>query len=416
MMRNRFAIGLLALVGIVAMSGIAFATPATPEQELLVSRWAGPHADDLKEVVEGYPNGVVTVDDIDYGSLRQKQLTSFQAAKGSGNYDAVWVASQWMKEYVEAGYLMPLDSLISSNKFDTSIYAAGMMDGVQFGGKTYGLPTFAQTLILAYDSAAFAAAGQKVPTNSTELIQVAKFFHDTQGTGIAIPARQGSAAVNVYSQFLFSAGGYYFDAAGNLALTSPESIYAATMYDELTKYAVQGSLAWHHDEVAEAVRTKTAPIGIVISGLANQNHDPERSMIVDTVKYQVLAAADGHSAANNNFWVWCIPANAVDPQASFDFVTWVTSPAVEKDMTLRNQQISAITSLSNDPEVLKMAPFLPVVMQELANGKMDPALANFQTLREAMIVGLSEIASTDADPATVLARIQNDLKNVDFSH
>ena len=413
---NRLVAGLLVIAGIVAMTGIVFATGTPESQTLLVSRWAGPHADDLKEVVEGYPSGVVTVDDIDYGSLRQKQLTSFQAAKGTGNYDAVWVASQWMKEYVEAGYIMALDDLIASNRFDTGIYAAGMMDGVRFNGKTYGLPTFAQTLMLAYDSAAFEAAGVKVPTTSEELIQVAKYFKETQGTGIAIPARQGSAAVNLYSQILFSSGGYYFDDAGNLALTSPESIYAATVYDKLAQYSVQGSLAWHHDEVAEAVRTKTAPIGVIISGLANQNHDPERSMIVDTVKYQVLAAADGHSAANNNFWVWAIPANAVDPQASFDFITWVTSPAVEKDMTLRNQQISAITSLSNDPEVLAMAPFLPVVMQELANGRMDPALANFQTLREALIVGLSEIASTDADPATVLARVQNDLKDVDFSY
>jgi hypothetical protein len=46
---------------------------------------------------------------------------------------------------------------------------------------------------------------------------------------------------------------------------------------------------------------------------------------------------------------------------------------------------------------------------------MDPSLANFQTLREALIVGLSEIASTDADPATVMQRVQDQLKDVDFS-
>jgi len=415
MKSRRMVVGLVALIGIVAMSSIAFAGGEPESRPLLVSRWAGPHADDLKEVVEDYPGGVVTVDDIDYGSLRQKQLTSFQAAKGTGNYDAVWVASQWMKEYVDAGYIMPLDDLFSEKGFDISIYAAGMMDGVQFGGKTYGLPTFAQTLMLAYDSEAFEAAGVEVPTTSEELVEVARYFKETQGTGIAIPARQGSAAVNLYSQLMFSSYGYYFDDSGNLALTSEASIYAATIYDQLAKYSVQGSLAWHHDEVAEAVRTKTAPIGIIISGLANQNHDPERSLIVDTVKYAVLAGADGHSAANNNFWVWTIPTNTNDVDASFDFITWVTSPEVEKEMTLRNQQISAITPLANDPEVLEMAPFLPVVMEELANGRMDPSLANFQTLREALIVGLSEIASTDADPATVMRRVQDQLKDVDFS-
>jgi ABC-type glycerol-3-phosphate transport system substrate-binding protein len=416
MKRNRLMTGLLVLAGFVALSGTVYAAGAPEEeQSLLVSRWAGPHADDLKEVVEGYPKGEVTVDDIDYGSLRQKQLTSFQAVSGNGNYDAVWVASQWMKEYVAAGYLMPLDDLIKTTKLDTGIYASGMMDGVKFNGKTYGLPTFAQTLIIAYDSEAFKAAGVAVPKTSEELIKVAKYFKETMGTGIAIPAKQGSAAVNLYSQLLFSSGGFYFDTAGKLALTSKESVYAATVYDQLAKYSLQGSLAWHHDEVADAVRTKAAPIGIIMSGLANQNHDPEKSRIVNTVKYTTVAGADGFSAANNNFWVWAIPTNVVDSQASFDFISWVTSPEVEKKMTLMNQQISAITPLSNDPEVLAKAPYLPVVMEALANGKMDPSLVNFQKLREALIVGLSEIASTDADPATVMAKVQNDLKDVDFT-
>ena len=109
---------------------------------------------------------------------------------------------------------MPLDDLISSNGFDTSVYAPGMMEGVMFDGRIYGLPTFAQCLILAYDKAAFDAAGLDVPTNSEELVEVARWFKENEGSGIAIPARQGSAAVGFYSQMLFSSGGYYFDENG----------------------------------------------------------------------------------------------------------------------------------------------------------------------------------------------------------
>ena len=416
---KRFLAGCVAIAVLVAMPGMLVAGGASEEgsadKQLLISRWAGPHADDLKDVVADAPRGTVTVDDIDYGSLRQKKLTSFQATKGRGNYDAVWVASQWMKEYVNAGYLMPLDDLIKANDFDTGIYAKGMMDGVQFDGKTYGLPTFAQTLILAYDSEAFKKAGLKVPTTSEELIEVARWFKENEGTGIAIPAKQGTAAVNLYSQFLFSAGGYYLDDNGKLALTSDESIYAATVYDKLAEYSVQGALAWHHDEVAEAVRMKRAPIGTIMSGLANQNGDPERSLIVDTVKYAPIAGPDGTAAANNNFWVWAIPANANDAQTSFELISWLTSPEVEKKMTLKNQQISAITTLSNDKEVLEMAPFLPVVMEALGNGRMDPVVSNWQTLRQALVVGLSEIATSDADPKAVMQKIENDLKDLDFT-
>ena len=382
---------------------------------LLVSRWAGPHADFQKKVVQTYPSATVRIDDIDYGSLKQKQLTSFQAAKGTGNYDVVWVNSQWMKEYVDAGYIIPIDDLIQKNKLDTGIYAKGMMDGVVFNGKTYGLPTFAQCLILAYDSAAFDAAKLQVPKTADELVAVAKYFKEKDGSGIAIPAKQGGAAATLYSQLLFSSGGYYFDKNGNLDLLSEPSLYAASIYDQLAQYSVRGATAWHHDETAEAVRTKVAPLGLIMSGLANQNADPEKSRIVDTVKYATINGKTGDTAANNAFWVWAIAKNSNDVDESFKFISWFTSPAIEKQQTLANQQISAISSLSEDPEVQKKMPYLSVVMKQLANGKMDPSLKNFQALKDALIVGLSQIATTDTPSVEVMKKVQDQLKATDFS-
>jgi len=87
----------------------------------------------------------------------------------------------------------------------------------------------------------------------------------------------------------------------------------------------------------------------------------------------------------------------------------------EKKQTLADQQISAIDSLANDPEVLDKTPYLPVVMEELSNGKMDPALKSWGTLKENLTVALSEIASTDDDPAAVLKDLEEQLRDVDFS-
>jgi multiple sugar transport system substrate-binding protein len=384
-------------------------------KNLLVSRWAGPHADFQKQVVKEYPTAVVTIDDIDYASLKQKQMTAFQAVAGKGSYDVVWVNSQWMKEYVDAGYIIPLDDLIKKNKVDTGIYSKGLLEGCQFYGKTWGFPTFAQALILAYDSAAFDKAKLQPPKTADELVAVAKYFKEKEGSGIAIPARQGTAAVTLYSQIMFSSGGYYLDKNGALDLLAAPSVYAATIYDQLVKYAVPGVTAWHHDETAKALRTKVAPIATIMSGLAYLNHDPEQSKIVDTVRYAPITGKTGVAAANNSFWVWAIARNSGDVDESFKFITWFTSPAIEKKQTLANQQISAITSLGNDPEVLRKSPWLPVVMEEFANGKTDPASANLQKLKDALVVGLSAIATTDEDPASVLKRAQEQLKGIDFT-
>ena len=406
----------------VVLMAIVFALafgPAAWAQEkkgsLLVSRWAGPHADYQKQLVQTYPSATVRIDDIDYGSLKQKQLTSFQAAKGTGNYDVVWVNSQWMKEYVDAGYILPIDDMIKSNKLDTSIYAKGMMDGVIFNGKTYGLPTFTQCMILAYDSEAFAAAKIPVPRTADDIVAAAKYFKEKNGSGIALPAKQGGAAATLYSQLLFSSGGYYFDKAGKLDLLSAPSLYAASIYDQLVQYSVRGSTAWHHDETAEAVRTKVAPMGLIMSGLANQNADPEKSLIVNTVKYATINGKTGDTAANNAFWVWAIAKNSNDVNQSFKFISWFTSPAIEKQQTLANQQISAITSLGTDPEVVAKLPYLSVVMKQISNGKMDPSLKSFQTLKDALIVGLSQIATTETPSADVMKKLQDQLKTTDFS-
>ena len=382
--------------------------------ELLMSVWAGPHADLQKVIVADYPNGSVTVDDVDYGNLMQKQLTSFQAASGSGNYDVVWVNSQWMRDYVESGYILPIDDFVSESGLDTSIYAGGLINDCIFDDKLYGLPTYAQTMILAYDSAVFEEEGLDVPTNLEELIEVAKHFKE-QGSGIAVPAKQGGASSTLFSQLLYSDGGDYFDQDGNLNLTSEQAIYAADAYKQLTEYAVEGSLAWHHDEVAEAVRTKVAPIGIMMSGLANQNTDPEKSLIVDTVAYAPLSGKDGKASASNTFWVWAVAANAQNPKAAYDFCAWMASPEIEKKQTLEDQQISAITSLGEDTEVLEIVPFLPVVMEQLGGGKSDPQLTSFATLKEGLIVTLSEIASTDISAEEAMNKLQESMKDVDFS-
>lgn len=410
------AISMLTMFSVTGCSNVKPKTTSTaPKAEVLVSRWAGPHADDQKNLVKDYQDGNVTIDDVDYGNLKQKQVLSFQAAPGkAGNYDAVWVNIQWLKEYVDAGYLYPVDDLIKAEKLDTSIYSKGMMDGCKLDGKTYGLPTYAQSMIIAYDSAVFEKEGQKVPTNLTELIEVAKYFK-SKGSGIAMPLKQASSSFTLWSQLLFSDEGFYFDSNGKLDLASNKSIAAASGYDELAKYALQGAVAWSHDETAEAVRTGVAPIGIIMSGLANQNHDPEKSKIVNTVKYTTLNGASGKTAANNAFWVWAVPKNATDPVASFKFIKWLTSAETEKKLTLKNSQISAVQSLAKDPEVLKKTPFLPTVMAELSNGKIDPALKSFSKLKEAVTIGLSKLATTNAKPEDVMKEVQNNLKDVDFS-
>lgn len=382
--------------------------------EILVSVWAGPHADLQKQISQEFSDAKVIIDDVDYNNLMQKQLTSFQAKSGRGNYDVVWVNSLWIKDYVEAGYILPISDMVAAKNIDTSIYAQGLLEDCTFDGKLYGFPTYAQSLILVYDSEVFENENLAVPQNMEELIAVARHFKEA-GTGIAMPAKQGGASSTLFSQMLYSDDGDFLDANGKLDLTNEKVIQAAKDYQELAKYSVEGSLAWHHDEVAEAVRTKTAPIGIVMSGLANQNADPDKSLIVDTVGYAPLAGHSGKASACNTFWIWAVAANTANEQAAFDYCAWMASPEIEKKQTLMDQQISAITALGEDSEILEKAPYLPVVMEQLENGKSNPRAKDFAAFKEGLIASLSEIATSNADPQKVMEKLQDEMKDLDFT-
>lgn len=386
---------------------------ADEKKELLVSVWAGPHADLQKKISADFTKANVTIDDVDYGNLMQKQLTSFQAKSGSGNYDVVWVNSQWVKDYVEAGYIEPIDGMVKDAGIDMSMYADGLVKDCT-SDDLYGLPTYAQSMLLVYDSAVFEKENLEVPTTMDELIAVAKHFKE-EGTGIAMPAKQGSASSTLFSQMLYSDDGSYLTEDGTLDLQNEKVIQAATDYQELAKYSVEGSLAWHHDEVADAVRTKAAPIGIVMSGLCNQNSDPEKSMIVDSVKYAPLAGHSGKAAACNTFWIWAVAKNATDKQSAFDYCAWMASEEMEKKQTLEDQQVSAISALGEDKEILDEAPFIPVVMEQLENGKGDPQTKGFATFKEGLIASLSELATSNAQPEEVMQKLQDSMKDVQMS-
>ena len=117
---KRILSGLIALALVLSLSASAFAEAPT----VVLSRWAGPHADDQKAVAAEYEGATIKVDDIDYGNLKPKQI---QSLSSTGELDLVWASEIWLPEYVSKGWLLPLDEYVAESGLDMSIYAGGMV-------------------------------------------------------------------------------------------------------------------------------------------------------------------------------------------------------------------------------------------------------------------------------------------------
>lgn len=385
----------------VAMSGTA---ALAADDSLVVSRWSGPHADDQKKILKEYEGAEVKMDDIDYGNLKQKQIQSLGT---SGDYDLVWVHETWLQDYVEKDFLLPLNDLVESAGTDLGIYSDAMIASNTIDGEFYAFPTFAQTYMLTYNKEWFEKEGQTVPTTPKELVETAKYFKE-QGTGIAIPAMQGAAAVDVFSSLLYSYGGDYFNEAGELDLMSEPSQKAFSLWKELCDNSMTGSLTWHNDQVSQAVREEKAPFGITISGLAYMDNDPELSLITDKVGYAPIPGEAGNIGVVT-YWSWAVAKNSKNPEAAYDLAAWLTSPEIEKEQALMNGQITAVKSLAEDAEVVENIPVLPVANEILETAKPQPSTGDASKVLEALQATLSEIGAAGADPAEASAALQESL-------
>lgn len=397
-------------------------TQAPPKEPvtLTISRWAGPHADDQIEVLKDFTaeTGItVKVDAIDYGQLYQKQTLNMSGK--TGGYDLVWAQEVWVPKYVSLGYLAPMDQFINDpavmanvKDFDLKNYNQSLLKTDTFDGKLYGLPTFIQTPMLVFNKDMFDKAGIKVPEAWTweATLQAAKAFKD-KGTGIAVPGKQGMAAVDVFAAIMRSNGGDYFDASGKLALNQAADVEAAKFWKDLSAVSMQGSAAWHWDEVNKAVQFGQAPIGITISGLLNQLEDPANSKVAGKIGYAPLPYSK-QTYGTLAVWNWSVTADSKHPKEAFQLAAWLTSKATEKKMTQKDGQISAVVSLFSDPDLTAKMPWLPALGQALENSATQPLNDNAPKLSDKMAEVLSGVFTGTLTPQAAMDKAQSDLASL----
>jgi multiple sugar transport system substrate-binding protein len=381
--------------------------------ELVISRWAGPHADDQAVILKQFEKetGIrVRMDAIDYSQLRQKQTLNLSGKTGA--YDLVWVQEVWLPEYVSSGYLHPLDDFVkdealNGKDFDFQDFNPNLIKINTINGKLYALPTFVQTPLMVYNKELLQKAGLSSPKTWEETLAVAKVLHD-KGKGIALPAKQGLAAVDIWIALARSNNGDYFDQKGKLQLVTEQNIETVEYWKNLVEVAMKGSTNWHFDEVNKALQFGEAPIGLTVSGLCGALEDEQQSKVAGKVGYAALPYKI-RPFGTLSFWSWCVAADSRHPKEAYRLAAWLTSKSVEKEMSLKNGQIAARQSLFGDPELVSKAPWLAGVAEALKNAGTQPLHKNAPQLMEAMEAALSAVAVNGGDPKEQLEQVQKAL-------
>lgn len=153
------------------------ATNSDSDEQITLTIWhqSVVDTDPVKKIIEDsvteyhglHPNITIEQDGVTGEQYKTKIKTAFAAGEAP-DISYMFSGGSFVKPYIDAGYLLPIDDYLSDDAKNKVL--PGTLAGSTFNGKVYSLPTITFLANLYCNTEMFEKAGAKIPTNWDELL------------------------------------------------------------------------------------------------------------------------------------------------------------------------------------------------------------------------------------------------------
>jgi multiple sugar transport system substrate-binding protein len=278
----------------------------------------------------------------------RRLLTALASGADLGIFE---VEPTLMPLWVEEGYLLPLNDLVSNIGKDDFVEGSLYVHN----GEIYAVPYAVSVYGLWVRKDLLDQAGLPVPSNYDELLNAARTLTHGDVYGIALPAGQNIATVNYFSIFLWQNGGDYFTCDGQVAFGQPQTLEAIKRWAELAKYAPPGYSTWSYREQIDAFLNQRVAMSLYGGRLGVQLAETHPEL-ADQVT--VIFPPFGDMKATLGIWSrLAIAAGTKNQKEAKDFLQWLISGErlYHYDLTVPGHMIPPLESIrqqtlnSSDP-------------------------------------------------------------------
>ena len=351
---------------------ITFATgkDLTGQLQKLVGTWTSGHPDQQVRIVE-LPEAADQV----------RTMLVQNAQIKSDAYDVIELDAVWTAEFAARQWVLEL----SPDKLDAKTFLPAALETGRYRDKLYAAPWRTGTGLLYYRTDLLAAAGiTKPPTTWAELNAACEAVGKLPaGKGVACYAGQHDKyeglTVN-FSEAVQSAGGTVFDDGGKPQVNTPEAKAGL-------QFLVDGFTSGRIP--AKAVTMKEEE---------GRREFQEGRLLFHrnwAYVYALASAADGSSKVNGKFNVAPLPgkdglgsgtlggnnlavsAFSKKQATAADFIAYMTSLEVEREYGKKQSFPMSRAALYDDPEFVKLYPYLPVLKAGIERAKPRPVAVRY---------------------------------------
>ncbi len=356
-----------------------------------------------------------------YGAFQQKLLA--EGVAGTGNYDNVAWVDSWGPGVKP--YLLPLNDRLQKANIGMDDFAPAYVKASSSDdGKTvYGVPLRGHAQMLFYRKDIFEKLGLKAPTTYQELVTAGQTIKE-KGGGIQPMAVQYAvnAGQNVFAWLglLWGNGGDVFDQNYKTIVNNPQGVEATQFYvDLLRKYnlTAPASTTWAEaDAVTEFAQGRAAMFvgwSWIYSTFANKSNPADVSNNIGFVP--APGWQDKPPATYAQVWPTGIFKSSKHQDAAFEYLRWLTSVSVEKEVALdksdpKTDNIVVVHNTNlRDPEINKTTNGLQLEMTKaLQTARTEPLIPEWPQVESILETALNDMAGGKPVQAT-LDKVQKDI-------
>ena len=394
---------------------VMFLDPREPLD--LYQQYADAYSEENPDVSISFESGGATSD-------QQQQYLNTVLTSQSADIDIFQIDVVRPATYAAAGWAAPLDELLGGAE-GRAEYLDGFLEGPvnadTIDGTLYAIPAYTDAQFLYYRSDLLEKYGFEPPTTWSELQEQAQAILEGEGDDSLQGFNYQGAAIEgtncTFLQALWSAGGDWQDADGNITVDSDAGRqalewYATTMESGITKENIAETGTDNSRQEFQA--------GDVVFMLnwgyawANfQGQGEETSEVEGLVGVAPLPAFEGNESATCvGGWQWALNPYSENSEAAFDVMQWYATEEFQRDLAIEASRLPARASLYEDEAVLAANPHFAAFYDVIINARPRPVTPFYTDVSDLVKTTMNAFLAGSLDVDGALEEMQFGLEDI----
>jgi multiple sugar transport system substrate-binding protein len=347
------------------------------------------------------------------------EQTVVDLGSGTGTYDMIMIDDPNAPRMMKAGWLANLDDLYAERGM--TVDPDLIPNVVQLGrypygpdGTLYALPHVGNVELFAYRQDLADKYGYSNARTWTDVLDAAKTIaaNESDITPILFRGSKGNPIVTGFLPIYWAFGAHIL-VDGQPAFDSPEALNAMNFFLDLAKYAPDGVSMYQSAQVRDALYAGTGAIAIEVwPGWIGDLDNPEVSNVVGKVTVTTHPGQVNPSSPLIGVWLLGIPKDSKNIDTSFDFLQFITSADMQREMALETGIPPTRVSVSQDPALVEKYPWYPPQLAGLQGGMARPRTDYWGEIETAFGGFLQQALIGDLTAREALAETQKKVEEI----